>query len=186
MKRATALLGAVMVLAIFSVGCTGWQGFVPVVTDVKELDSGRSYWFSYTADRRSGFMAPRKDGQNIYMCAEPSPDVGLQYTSKALAELSASMQKINTTGAAKLDAELSTQILALAGRTQTILFLREAMYRLCEQQLNGTLDKEDVKKLYGDILKTSVDLAKAQLPEPSQPKESDTQGKPVVSQRVPR
>jgi hypothetical protein len=51
----------------------------------------------------------------------------------------------------------------LAQRTETIQFLREALYRLCEQSLDGTMSEAAVEQEYDNALKTALALAQADL-----------------------
>jgi hypothetical protein len=136
--------------------------------DFHALNKDQSYWFNYDVSRRGTILSPKADPQKgLYMCAEPSPDAALNTAITKLTELSAS-GKISGgapegTTTIRSQSDSAASIVELVSRTQTILFLREAMYRLCEQQLNGTLDKEDVKSLYTTIVNTSVTLAEAQV-----------------------
>ncbi|HMO24334.1 MAG TPA: hypothetical protein PKC98_25505, partial [Candidatus Melainabacteria bacterium] len=63
----------------------------------------------------------------------------------------------------KAQIELNTKVVELAGRTQTVLFLRESLYRLCEQSLNGNLSSEQVNSLYQIALGTALKLAEKDL-----------------------
>lgn len=64
-------------------------------------------------------------------------------------------------GDVELQGKLETEVIQLAGRTQIVLFLRESMYRLCEQAANGFLTPAELNVLYGRVLETGVELAKA-------------------------
>lgn len=104
-----------------------------------------------------------------FFCAEPTPDVGLNAQYEALVEL---MTK-TPVGEVKQKGEVkgNETVKELGGRTQTILFLREAFYRLCEMNLNYSIQnskaKEDItlslsidqyQKAYQKILLTSLIL----------------------------
>lgn len=90
------------------------------------------------------------------ICAEPAPDVAL---AKAM-ELTAK-RSVPQKGDVELQGKLETEVIQLAGRTQIVLFLRESMYRLCEQAANGFLTPAELNVLYGRVLETGVELAKA-------------------------
>jgi hypothetical protein len=109
------------------------------------------------ATRRAAYVI-RKD-QPIGICAEPAPDVSVEFVSKIMAEVQSQKGGID----AKAQAELQSKAIELAGRTQTVLFLRESLYRLCEQGLNGNLDPEHVKELYSIALQTALKLAEKDL-----------------------
>lgn len=175
-----SLVIAVPVLSLLSVleGCTGGtttHGFHPLMKD-------QAYWFNYDATRRGTILAPRQEQQKgVSMCAEPSPDAALNTAITKLAELSASGKALDAVPEAaasvKAQVDYTGSVVELVSRTQTILFLREAMYRLCEQQLNGTLDPRDVRSLYATIVNTSVTLAEAQVIETlSRVKDKDMAG----------
>lgn len=124
-------------------------------------EKDRVYWFDYAAERRGAFLIPKSSSgspSSYSICAEPTPDVALKHTS----ELALSAKLPNT-----VDAELKTKfandVVQLAGRTQTILFLREAMYRLCEQGVNGNLQPNEVKELYTKVIDAAVLFSQASV-----------------------
>jgi hypothetical protein len=55
-------------------------------------------------------------------------------------------------------AEFNAMVVQLAKRTQMVMFLREAMYRLCEQSLNNRFDKEDILLTYTKILDAATQI----------------------------
>jgi hypothetical protein len=59
--------------------------------------------------------------------------------------------------------QFQQSVVELAQRTETIQFLREALYRLCEQTLNGTMSQAAVEQQYDNALKTALALAQADL-----------------------
>jgi hypothetical protein len=132
--------------------------------DVRSLNRDQSYWFNYDASRRGAILAPKRDQNDLFhMCAEPSPDVALQTAIKQLT--SGTLSADTSKGQLQVEAnrEFASKVVELASRTQTILFLREAMYRLCEQQMNGALSAKDAKSLYEAVVETSITLAEAQV-----------------------
>jgi hypothetical protein len=92
-------------------------------------------------------------------CAEPSPDVA--YNS--VLSLVASIQTQNPSVDATTQLQFQQSVVELAQRTETIQFLREALYRLCEQSLNGTMSQAAVEQEYDNALKTALALAEADL-----------------------
>ncbi len=92
-------------------------------------------------------------------CAEPPPDVALQRSMELLAKADLPQANVTASGSAKLSAD----VIALAGRTQSLLFLREALYRLCEQSINGNLSRAEVGQLIAKVLKAGQQIAEAQL-----------------------
>lgn len=137
-------------------GCAGFTS--PARKHVLETDT--AYWFDYDASRRGAFMIPSDDQnvkKNVKICAEPSPDVALQILDKF--KLTVSIEKIPVSG----QADISQQVIQLAGRGQSILFLREALYRLCEVSLNNQLTKEQILEMYKQVIEVSSKLAEAEL-----------------------
>lgn len=118
------------------------------------LDTSKQYWFDYDASRRGAVMVP--DTAKIKMCSEPSPDAALNLVSK----LDLSLEK---TGVGKTEgsAEFNASVVKLAERTQMVMFLREALYRLCEQSLNQQFTKEEVLVAYNKVIDTAMAIAKA-------------------------
>lgn len=57
-------------------------------------------------------------------------------------------------GEASGEIDLSATAVELAGRTQTVLVAREAMFRLCEATMNGYISAEDYPKYFDRILAT--------------------------------
>ena len=132
--------------------------------DVRELYRDRSYWFNYDASRRGAILSPKKSKEDLFhMCAEPSPDIALQTAINQLGKLNVSADSSKGQAEILAQKEFSTKVVELASRTQTILFLREAMYRLCEQQMNGAIESKDAKSLYEAVVDTSITLAEAQV-----------------------
>jgi len=118
------------------------------------LDSSKQYWFDYDATRRGAIMVP--DTAMVKMCSEPSPDAALNLVTK----LEASLDKTGV-GKAEGTAEFNASIVKLAERTQMVMFLREALYRLCEQSLNQKFTKEDVLSAYDKVIDTAKAIADA-------------------------
>jgi hypothetical protein len=148
-------------LAIWLGGCANLTS----PARMHELADNKSYWFDYDASRRGTILSYKSGtGSALATCAEPAPDVALAFTSKILAEAKVT-PPAGTTAAvdAKAEAEFRSNVVELAKRSQTIMFVREAMYRLCEQALNGHLPQSAVADLYKLIIEASVKLADAEL-----------------------
>jgi hypothetical protein len=116
-----------------------------------ELESPKGYWLDYDATRRGALILP---GNTAFKtCAEPSPDVALTLVSKMEGSLKATgVDNIHAS------AEFNAMVVQLAKRTQMVMFLREAMYRLCEQSLNNRFDKEDILLTYTKILDAATQI----------------------------
>lgn len=123
-----------------------------------ELDSSKPYWMDYDAYRRGALFVPLSTarGKSIRTCAEPPPDVALQLADKFAAK--------GGTGevSAEANAEISQNALQLAQRTQTIQFLRESLFRLCELSINSQLTPESIAALYSKVLDSAKSMADAE------------------------
>ena len=136
-------------------GCTF---FMPPASEEK-LNAKQAYWFHYEASRRGGFLVPTDSSGNSYvkMCAEPAPDVALARSAEFVAK------GVYQGATAEAQAKLSEQLAQLGGRTQTVLILRESLFRLCELSINGGLPSERITTLYTDVVQAVIKLAEADL-----------------------
>jgi len=109
----------------------------------------QTYWLNYDATRRAGFIFEKDAGRQVL--SEPAPDVALQSTTSLLADF----------GGDKLETSVQEAIVELGKRTTSVMMLREALYRLGEMKMNGTLDA-DAKELYAKILEAVKIVAVAE------------------------
>jgi hypothetical protein len=145
-----ALMGGVMALA----GCAT----APSVS-VHQLQPGQPYWMTTDASARGIFMIPRSDGKGMYECSEPSPDAMLQ----TVAQLTAQVQLQNPQVDAQTQVQFSTAVIELTQRTQTIVFLREVLFRTCEQAANQNLNSDQIMQLYTMAMQTALKMAESDL-----------------------
>ncbi len=122
-----------------------------------QLEEGKVYWFDYDASRRGSILIPNHEKRNIAICAEPSPDVALEILNKFKADVAVKEVK------AGAEAEVQEKVIQLAKRSQTLMFLRESLYRLCELSLNYQLRDEEVQKLYEEVIDAAAKMAEAEL-----------------------
>lgn len=153
-KRIIVVLSVVPVMLLFT-GCATLTG----PARVHPLKPNAPYLADYDASRRGAILLQRPDGKGMMYCAEPSPDVA--YNS--VLSLVASIQLQNPSVDASTQLSFQQSVVQLAQRTETIQFLREALYRLCEQGLNGTMSQAAVEQEYDNALKTALALAEADL-----------------------
>jgi hypothetical protein len=111
----------------------------------------------YEATRRGTYIVRDTDGK-IRIAAEPPPDVAFESTAKLLASLSDAVSKAE---AGKIDGEVVEKIVNLTERTQAVVIMRDAMFRLAEMHLNGAIDTENYHLLYNKALAGSIVLAAA-------------------------
>lgn len=135
---------------------TGCAAFTPPSSH-RELEANTPYWFEYAADRRGAVLVRWKDG-SMRFCSEPAPDVALRQAVDLVAKAQTPQ---NISGEAQV--KFSTDILQLAGRTQAILFQRDALYSICEMTLNGTISREQAGTLTQQVLQTTATIAATQF-----------------------
>lgn len=118
------------------------------------MEANTPYWLDYDASRRGTIVAPASS--RVKTCSEPSPDVALSLIAKI--EASA---KAPEAGEASGTAEFNTSVVKLAERTQMVMFLRESLYRLCEQSMNNEFGKEEIIASYNKVIDTARAIAEA-------------------------
>lgn len=112
-----------------------------------DVDSG-SHWMTYDAARRGGLLLR---GEGAKVLAEPAPDAIASTAISFVAEAASKAQQVD----GKVDVEYTRTVAELAGRGQTVLVVREALYRLNELFLNGALGKEPV--MVAQLFQSSMD-----------------------------
>lgn len=154
MKRTLIALASTAALLITS-GCASFQPS----TSVHTAANNQPTFIDMDASRRGVVIIPRPNNQGYYVCSEPSPDIAVETVSKILLQVKMDNPNID----AKTEMEFRTAVVELTKRTQTILFLRESMFRICEQSINQNLSPEQVTRLYEMAITTALKLAEADL-----------------------
>lgn len=139
--------------AVMLTGCANLTSPAQVTT----LDNSRMNWLQYDATRRGTLVYPTSKG--LKSCAEPSPDAALSLVTKLEATSKPTGSEDGKDVVAK--AEMNSTIADLAKRTQTVSFLREALFRLCEQSINNELSAEQLSQAYMRVLETALKVAEA-------------------------
>lgn len=134
----TLLLTPCLVLLL-----AGCQAFTPPASHSR-LEDGID-WFKMNSDYRSAWII------NGGLCAEASPE-----TAKAIALVaSADVAKtgVSDTG---IKSDYKEAITALNERSQALLIMREAFYRLCERQFRAALTNTEYMTAFNKIIDSSV------------------------------
>lgn len=144
----------VFVFPLFLVLLSGCQAFTPPVSQ-SEIGQGNR-WFKYNSDYR-GAVAIGKESKLTY-CAEASPDSARSFKL----DLSADLAKpdASTIGAA---ANYADAIVQLSTRSQSLLVVREAFYRLCERAIANAMSDTDYNTNFKAVLTTAEALFKVEL-----------------------
>lgn len=129
-----------------------------------ELETNKTYWFDYDASRRGALLVPQQNQQNLMICAEPSPDVALEILNKFKSDIKVEKVEVGA------ETEIQEKVIQLAKRTQTVMFLRESLYRLCEMSLNFKLAPDKVQELYTNVIDAASKMADAELKNAEQSK----------------
>jgi hypothetical protein len=116
-----------------------------------EIDSTKTIWLDYDASRRGALITP--NNKKLKTCSEPSPDVALTLISKLEATIK---DKSGLDATAK--AEFNASVVELGKRTQMVMFLREALFRLCEQSLNNDFSKTEILDSYNKVIAAAIDI----------------------------
>jgi Mrp family chromosome partitioning ATPase len=132
-------------------------------TSESQLDSAKAHWFEYNAERRGGFMIPKGEGTSkVYILSEPSPDAASTATLKLAAKAAEQ---------GEIDTEFAKDVVQLGQRTQAVMLLREAMYRLSEMNQNTALTEAQVSALYDKVLNAASQIALAEIKQAETKKE---------------
>lgn len=146
-----ALLSGALLLS----GCAALQPS----TSVHTVASNQPTYIDMDASRRGVVIIPRPGNQGYYVCSEPSPDVAISTVTSILAQVKLDNPNID----AKTEMEFKTAVVELSKRSTTLLFLRESLFRICEQSANQNLSSDQVTKLYELAITTALKLAEADL-----------------------
>ena len=153
----SAFVGVLFLAACANLQTVGRSSSIPAPTAVVvSTGSGQSAGAALPLSRMANGKAIHLDAQQRLVittvrgfCAEPSPDALAAYAS-ALG-LSASDP---TKKALVASDSLSSTAASIGLRTQSITLMRDALYRMCEAHLNGSLNQETMAQ----ILDRSLDL----------------------------
>jgi len=124
-----------------------------------QIDDKQSYWMSYDASRRGTLVLA--EGSKTRSCSEPAPDVGLSFVNSVKGDLTTP----GGTSVTGLDAAANATVVALAGRNDVVLLAREALFRICEASLNGTIRPGDVRPLFITVFEQVTKIAEASADE---------------------
>lgn len=144
----------------------------PSNTEIIQLDrttedhpANQGVLINYDVSRRGAFMIDKSKLKNreIIFCAEPSPDAATN-SSQKVASNGGSGGFMSLFFGDKGGEENATTVNdEFNGRSQTVLMLREALYRLCEMSANHSdLSTSDIKAMYLKVLEQVPEVAKTE------------------------
>lgn len=143
-----------LLLAFCSAGCPKPdQGIVaPSVLHTIDEDEKGIHAVSHNALGRSAYIIGNK------VCAEPPPDVAANLSTdsslKAQIEASAELEAIEAALGLDIESQRKTtsEIIDVVKRSETVLLMRDALYRLCEQRMNGNISETTAKEEFLKLL----------------------------------
>lgn len=147
-----AISAALCLLSVF--GCSLPQ------THAKLLSSDNPVKVvTYPAALRGAYII--EPGKASRYCAEPAPDVAIDAIQRMTAQLSADVQgKVKAD--ANVTAELTQNVVQLAGRTELIMLAREMLYRACELSVNTPTSAQEMKEMYLRVAQLVQNLGEAE------------------------
>lgn len=155
-------LALILPLATFVLiaGCQPQQTVAPV-----------HYRSFRTGGKRTGTITADGRMRNAYVgsgkvCAEPPPDIAANYgLERAIsASVSLSIAYSGVTGEGSGSGQSAwkgvSEVADVAEKTEALLVVREALYRLCELTLNNKVETQQVVQTFREILFTTRDLGR--------------------------
>lgn len=143
---------AVPFMLLASAGCTNLTS----PSSATVLEPGSAYWLSYDASRRGTVVVPANS--TIKSCSEPAPDVGLSFANS----LKGGLELPSGAKVSDIEVALNATAMALAGRDDVVLLAREALFRICEANLNGSISAAEVPSLLKTVFDAVKEIAVAQ------------------------
>ena len=175
MSSRPVLAPLALCVALLAPGCART---VPAVTRPSEMYSLKEgtdgYAITYDARGRGAYLArattetSTKNGveetrkkTGLVFCAEPPPDAAANLNANrevnaavdAMVKLKAVEVAAKGSGGSKDSA--SSEIANVATRTELVLLMRDALYRVCEMNANGVLSDQKAEQVFGNVLATA-------------------------------
>jgi len=120
-------------------------------------DKGTLLWAHYDPTKRQTIMYINKNSE-LKILAEQSPDAGFTKIFELIPKFD-----INDAVTADISLKSQKNLINLTNRTTSIMFAREALYRLSEAGFNGYIDKSEYVVLYKLIINNSLTLMKEEI-----------------------
>lgn len=169
------LLFALLLVPLAS-GCAKTAEAVTRPSEMYTLNPGEKadgYAISYDSRGRGAYLVKAetvtdqgntKKRTGLVFCAEPPPDASANLTAnrevnaavEAMVKLKAVEVAAKGSGGSKDSA--SSEIANVATRTELVLLMRDALYRICEMNANGVLSDEKAEEVFRNVLSTARTL----------------------------
>ncbi|WP_405268286.1 hypothetical protein [Cellulophaga sp. Ld12] len=145
-------------------------GYIPnrIIEDIKKGDLISSYGtVFFDATKRSAVTTIYKEPLKTKFLAEEQPDAAITYVEKIVSDISTNIKKgkvdsttINAT--AKFTKELTTSLTALTEKSNSLNFLRTALYRLNEAHYNEQVDTTYIKQ-FSEAIRYAKEIQLAEI-----------------------
>jgi|CXWL01.1.fsa_nt_gi hypothetical protein len=144
-----------MALAIISAPAISGCANLSSLTKIQPIPSDGNHWLVYDATRRGAYVRKGADGK-VSICAEPFPDSVYSFINKLNLPISAAGEK------GEIAADLTANAIQLAGRDRMVLVAREALFRLCEANANGSLKEGEAFDGFQEVIYMLTVMAEAE------------------------
>ena len=95
--------------------------------------------------------------------AEPSPDVTANAQARSATTAAVNLavaDYVSGGGEGGNETSASSEVVNVVRRTETVLVLRSAMYRICEMRLNGDIEPPVAAQMFAAVLETARNLSR--------------------------
>jgi|GEM_PF-6700401 len=155
-------IALLFILLLTAVSYIGYQRFSahPAAQNAALVDKNFEVWFGNAGQRIS-----YRDLNRQIFCSEPSPDASIDLTQVdaiklALAAGKGPLSAAIDMGNAGASAASSN---AIFRRSQSIQYLRDSMFFLCQAYMNNVIEAADYKKAQNDVIRKTFKLLQVEL-----------------------
>jgi hypothetical protein len=162
---------AILICGVLSIEGCGVSWFAnPMEQPIIEDHSRGITTFGTIPSRRMVIVKPEhgSNAENVFVCAEPSPDVSDNIASSLVAATSGKGLPLEGTSAVEIAASISKSLATTAQflfkRTQGMQLYRDGMYNLCQARMNKIISDKEFKAQSNVLLEQAVILINAEIP----------------------
>ncbi len=175
MKKLYHIIISFVCLMVFALSLAGCGIFTspmerPIIED--HAKSKEITTFATIPSRRMVIINPEhikngKEANDVFICAEPSPDVSDNLASSLAATLTGKGflgGNASSEASVNISKALATTAQFLFKRTQGIQLYRDGMYNLCQARMNGVIDDQQYFDEAGNLLDAVIPLVEKEIP----------------------
>jgi hypothetical protein len=166
--------GSLALLVVLALGCRRPASIIGSSTLHELSGDGPGYAVAYDARGRGAYLVRHTEEKaadgatlkksGLAFCAEPPPDAAADTEASrdvdANAELllTAKALEIGAKGGGSSSENARSEIVDVATRTELVLLMRDALYRICEMNANGVLSNENAENVFRNVMATARTL----------------------------